>query len=225
MESTPILLKPKGFTLVEMLVVIAIITILTAVVINGQTGFNKSLTITDSAYTVALSLREAQTFGLSSRTFGGSSNAGYGAHFTSAANKGYLLFADIQNGSQPAWCPATHTGQVDDKPGNCLYDSSTETVQTFSFGRGFYISKLCGHDFQQPGVLRCSTDAINPLTSVDTVFIRPNTDSIITGTATGIGSIQLVDASIVISEPTGVGSRVICLSYAGQISVASTVCP
>ena len=218
-------MKQRGFTVVELIVVLAIISILTAVVLNGQKDFNRSLTITDSAYTIALSLREAQTFGLSSRAVGAVNNAGYGARFTTASPGGYLLFADLQRvQTQPAWCPATHTGFADDKPGNCLYDNASETVQTFTFSRGFYISKLCGHSFSQPGTLLCSTDA-NPLTSIDTVFLRPNTDSIITGNLTGTGNVQLIDANIVLSAPNGEGTRVVCVSYAGQISVASTTCP
>lgn len=225
MEPTLLYLKQRGFTVVELIVVIAIISILTAVVLNGQKDFNRSLTITDSAYTIALSLREAQTFGLSSRAVGAVNNAGYGARFSIATPGSYLLFADLQQvQAQPAWCPATHTGLADDKPGNCLFDNASETVQTFTFGRGFYISKICGHRFSQPGTLLCSTDA-SPLTSIDTVFLRPNTDSIITGNLTGTGNVQLIDANIVLSAPNGEGSRVVCVSYAGQISVASTTCP
>jgi len=219
-------LPARGFTLVEMLVVVGIVVILTAVVVNGQSNFNQTLTVTDSAYTVALSLRQAQTFGLSSRTASASSKAGYGAHFTTANAGGYTLFADVsQIQSQPSWCPITHTGLPDDKPGNCVFDSATETLQAYTFGRGFTISRLCGHSYQSPGTLYCSTDALNPIDTIDIVFLRPNTDSIITANRTSVGQTQLIDATVTLSAPNGNGSRAICVSYAGQISVASSTCP
>ncbi len=226
MESPRIHVAPRGFTLIEMLVVVAIIVIITAVVINGQSNFNQSLTITDSAYTVALSIREAQTFGLSSRTSSGTNKAGYGARFVIGAPRGYTIFADVQSVlSQPSWCPITHTGLPDDKPGNCLFDSTTETTQNYSFSRGFYISKICGHGYLSPSTLYCSTDSSSPLTAVDMVFLRPNTDSIITGTFSNGSMLQLNDATIILSAPNGEGSRAVCLSFAGQVSIATSTCP
>lgn len=217
-----------GFTLVEMLVVIGIMGILTAVVINGQTDFNKSTRVVDAAYTVALSLRQAQTYGLSSRAFSGGSgfvnNAGYGVHFTTTTPKQYFIFADIANGPgnsgspQAVGCPPKN-GQVDDKPGNCLYDQANEIVQTFTFDRGFTISKICGHVYTS-GAFTCSPN----LTALDLVFIRPNTDTVITGVISGSYT-QLKDASIEISDPSGVSTRRICVSYAGQVSVSATACP
>lgn len=216
----------RGFTLVEMLVVLAIISLLTAIVINGQSNFDQSLTITDTAYTVAFSLREAQTFGLSSRTAGGNPKVGYGAQFAIASPQSYLMFADLVNSvTQPSWCPATHTGLPDDKPGNCLYDSVSEKIQSYTFSRGFRISRICGHSFTIPGLLYCSDDSLNPLQAVDVVFLRPSTDSVITGTLNGVGNVRLIDATIILSAPNGAGARAICLSYAGQISIATSTCP
>lgn len=224
MESTHPHLTTRGFTLVEMLVVLAIMGVLTAVVVNGQTDFNKSTRVVDAAYTVALSVRQAQTYGLSSRTYGGLNNAGYGVHFTSAAPKQYFIFADIANGPgnsgspQAIGCPPK-TGQVDDKPGNCLYDQANEIVQNFTFDRGFSVSKICGRVLSS-GAFVCSPT----LSVLDLVFIRPNTDTVITGVISGTYT-QLKDASIEISDPSGVSTRRVCVSYAGQVSVSASACP
>ena len=217
---------PKGYTLVEMLVVLAIIGILSIVIINGQGDFNRSLLVTDTAYTIALSVRQAQTFGLSSRAFGGTNKAGYGVRFDMTTPKTYFIFSDLHDsGANFSYCPITHSGLPDDKPGDCLYSSASEIVQNFTFNRGFTITKLCGREFGSPGTLRCSTDSTNPIGSIDMVFLRPNTNSIISAKVAGGAYFQISDATIVLSAPNNGGSRLVCVSYAGQVSVATSTCP
>jgi prepilin-type N-terminal cleavage/methylation domain-containing protein len=225
MESTPSVTL-RGFTIIEMIVVLAIVVLLTAVVVTGQNDFNKTLILTDTAYTVALSVRQAQTYGLSSRSYSGTSNAAYGIHIASTSPKGYQMFADVYPnapGTSSVYCPG-HTaaaGTPDAKPGNCLYDATqTELVQNYTLNRGFFISDVCGKD--TGGVLRCTSTSY--LTGVDILFLRPNTDSIVTGLRSG-GNVKLTTAQIVVSEPTGVTSRYICVSSVGQVSVATTTCP
>jgi len=216
----------RGFTLVEMIVVLAIIVIITGIVLNSQNDFNRALTVTDTAYTVALTVREAQTFGLSSRTYSTASNAAYGVDFASSTPKNYTLFADvypIAPGSSSAYCPG-HTagsGNPDAKPGNCTFDAGqSETLQSFTFGRGFQITNICGHD--TGNTFRCTSNGY--LTGIDIVFLRPNTDSVVTGRTSGT-FVKLLDASIQITAPSGSGTRYVCVTQAGEISVATSSCP
>lgn len=209
-----------------MIVVLAVIVLITAVVLTGQSQFDRSLVVTDTAYTVALSIRQAQTYGLSSRIYSGISNAAYGVHFTSAGNKTYLLFADVYPaapGTSSSYCPG-HTagaGSPAAKPGNCLYDSTQgEMVQNFSFNRGFYFSDLCGHD--SGGILRCTSQSY--LDGIEILYLRPNTDAIIVGLRSA-GNIVLTDAQLTIAAPGGSGTRYICVSGVGQVSVSATTCP
>ena len=50
-------MRKAGFTLIEMIIVIAIIGIITLVVIVSQGSFNKSLILSNAAYDLALALR------------------------------------------------------------------------------------------------------------------------------------------------------------------------
>ena len=185
------------------------------------------MVITDTGYTIALSLRQVQTFGLSSRTFTGqtTANYGYGAHFEAAKPISYTTFADVNKStySVPSYCPVGTAGSPDAKPGNCRFDTSAETLQNYKIGRGLKVAALCGRD--TGGVLRCSTDQTNPITSIDIVFLRPNTDTVVTASRSGAGDIQLKDLSITLSTPDNAAQRLVCVSYAGQISVTPTACP
>ena len=188
MESTPVLTRPvpfarpRGFTLVEMLVVLAIIAIITAVVITGQSNYNKTLILTDTTYTVALSARTAQSFGLASRKYGNVQNPGYGLHFSSATPNSYLMFADTDPSlAPPSNCPLGTPGTPEQKPGDCRYTSADGLVNTFTFTNRFAISRFCG----KTGLTEyCSTDSA-PLTSLDLVFMRPNTSTVISGLVNG----------------------------------------
>lgn len=210
-----------------MLVVLAIITVITTITLSGQATFNRSILLTDTAYTLALSLREMQTLGLSSRAFGGVQNAGYGVNFNRGTTNAYTLFADTNRSSPSPLatnCPAGSVGALDAKPGNCVYTAGDGIVQTYQFSRGFYIRRFCGTTPGVSGNRYCSDDGSSPLTSLDVVFLRSNTtDAAITGQRAG--SVAFAKAEIYISSPDGETSRAICVSQVGQISVAYAACP
>lgn len=207
---------PRGFTLVEMLVVLAIIIMITAIVINGQSTYNRSILLTDTAYTVAYSIRQAQSLGLASRgtSAGGSviSNAGYGVRF--AGTTGYTIFADIGGVDvlSTAVCPIGVTGTPEAKPGNCKYDSGTDRiVQSYTFSRGYTIGNICG---KSGSTLTCS------LSSLDVVFMRPETRAILIGPSNQ----SFTCAEVHVRPPTGSEIRVVRVSQLGEISVGQT-CP
>lgn len=220
--------SPRAFTLVELLVVLAIIVVITAITMLGQSNFNRSLILTDTAYTVAFSVREAQALGISSRAFSGILNAGYGVRFSSGSPSSYTLFADIApaapgDTANPSVCPGhSATTGPEAKPGDCIQGSAAEVVRTYTLNRGFRIAQFCGVQ-TSGGTLRCSDylDALNIL------YLRPNTQSIIVGERSGT-RIALSDATIRLSSPDGVTERCIYVSRAGQVSVhakGDTECP
>ena len=217
----------RGFTLVELLVVLAIITIITLVTLMSQSSFNRSMLVTSTAYTVALSIREAQSLGLSSRTFNGTRNAGYGVTFVSGMSSSYRVFGDtLRTQGVPGWCPTGTAGPPEAKPGNCLFDDASEIVSTFNLNKGFTISDFCG--IATNGQKFCATS--NPgtsLSNLDIVFLRPNTESVISGTR-GNGSgqkVALTCAVIWIQPPSSTtGHKCVVVSQVGQVSVPQS-CP
>ena len=61
----PIPSRSGGFTLIELIVSVAIFVFMTALVVAKYGNFNQSVLMTDLAYDIALTLRTAQTYGVS----------------------------------------------------------------------------------------------------------------------------------------------------------------
>jgi len=222
----------KGFTLVEMVVVLAIMGIITGVAITGQSAYNKGILLTDTTYSVALSLRQAQTYGLSSRRAGVVQNAGFGINLNRSDLSRYRLFADINRLSPipPVWCPTGVGGTPEAKPGNCIYTiQDNPVIQTFSFTRGFTIERYCGKR-RSDGVQMCAYSAPDIAAErLDIVFVRPNTKTIMTAYNSLNGYHELTCALIYIKDPAGTLAerKVVRVSSLGEISVgnASMTCP
>jgi len=221
-----------------MIVVLAIITIITSIALLGQSSFNRSIVLTGTAYTLAFSVREAQSLGMSSRRAGTVQNAGYGVHLSSNQTS-YLLFADTSpvlpgDTANPTVCPG-HTALTgpEAKPGNCMYDSTNEIVRTYQLNNGFKIKSFCGTP-ASGGAARCSTSPTAPLLALNILYMRPNTQSVITGItssafpAPNTSRVRLTDATMRIVSPDGTTERCVYVSQVGQISVhqpGDTLCP
>jgi hypothetical protein len=216
-----------------MIVVLAIITVITSVALLGQSDFNRTLLLTDTTYQVALSVREMQSFGLSSKRYIGGAqdvqNAAYGIHIESDEPQQFILFADISRTPLPSPalqnCITGTQDTPDEKPGNCLYDTDATPdgiVETNRFTRGFFVSEFCGYNGGNNRY--CSTDTATPLESLDIVFVRSSTESAIHAYR-GSTWEPLVSAEIYISSADETASRGICISRVGQVSITQTTCP
>ncbi len=228
-----VLKAPRGFSLVELIVVLGLIVLLTAITLTSQSSYNRQLILTSTTYTVAMSIREAQSLGLSSRMFGTTQNAGYGVHLSKADLTSYSIFSDISsivygNDNDNDWCPiSTNSALPEWKPGNCLYDNSTEVVTPYKLNKGFSISDFCGI-WNDNGTLTraCASGTTNKgsMESMDVVFLRPNTEAVMTGLTSGLRKRAFLCARIYIASPAGGNKKCIYISKVGQVSVPQS-CP
>lgn len=148
----------KGFTLIELLAVISIMLILTSMLLFRQQQFDSSTILRSLSYGVALSIRQAQTYGTSVREFGGTFDAeAYGVHFCRGCNDYYILFADRSDDGIRA-------------------PDGSEDVETIKIGQRFTISKICGR-LASGGAERCSSDASVPIDWLNVYFRRPSPDA------------------------------------------------
>lgn len=185
--------KNKGFSLVELVVSVAIFTIITSVILVRHSNFSSKLLLENLAYDIALSIRKAQVFGLSVREFTGGSgefDIGYGVHFELSDNTSYIFFADRDK----------------DK----AYGGSTEIVEMFTLMRGNTISEFCGT--LSNGNEKCSGLGI---THLDIIFERPNPEAIIKSNISGD---TYDSARITVSSPSGTTWSVNTV-MTGQISI------
>jgi len=187
-----------GFTLIELLVTMSILVVITAMMLANYPKFSEALALKRAAQEVALTIRQAQVYGLSVREFGAGSGIfpGYGVHFDMADGPdSFILFADINN--------------------NKSYDAgdgcgglATECVQMFKINTGDKISKLCGNS------ATVSPGGCPSLGLLDVVYLRPNP----TVTLKGDGLLLVPSASIVLSSLNG-DKRTIKVWLSGQIGV------
>jgi prepilin-type N-terminal cleavage/methylation domain-containing protein len=207
----------RGFTLLELVVVLAIITVVTGVVITSQSAFNKTLILANTAYDVALSIRSAQTYGLGSRAAGITTNSGYGIHFAIGTPSNFTLFADTYPApSETSVChPTDDASSPSAQTGNCAYDSNQgEQVITYTMGNRISMSDLCAY----AGGWSCG------LTSLDIVFTRPNPDPFISENGVYDAGSPVTRACITLTSPQG-GAEYVMVEASGAISANAPSCP
>jgi len=213
-----------GFTLIEMLVVIAIIAIITVVVITSQSSFNRTLLLANAAYDVALTIRSAETYGIASRAAGAVVTTGHGIHFSGTPSQSFILFADSTPppSSNAARChPANDVSAPDAKPGDCAYQpDQKEFVTTYTLGNGMTITNFCA--IYGNGTYSCAAD--NTITSLDIVFVRPSGEPYMSVNGAYSSISPVTAACLAIASPQG-GARYVSIASTGQISAAATSCP
>lgn len=142
-----------GFTFLELLVSIAIVAIISSVVVANYWSFSRNIELKDLTYEVALTLRQAQVFGVNVKMFEGVFDLGYGVHFdNSYSGTKYILFAD--------------------KDRDLKYGIGDGIEEEFNLYGGYIIQDVCALTIA--GVEKCLSTS---LTHVDIVFDRPELEA------------------------------------------------
>ncbi|MBP9771850.1 MAG: type II secretion system protein [Candidatus Pacebacteria bacterium] len=111
-----------GFTLIEMVVTVAIFAIISTIVIVRNASFDNEVLLNNLAYDIALSVRQAQQFGVNVRVSEGQFDASYGIRFEDESDT-YMMFTDLDEDN--------------------AYDAPGELIETFTLGRGATIQTIC----------------------------------------------------------------------------------
>lgn len=184
----------------ELLVVTGILTVISALILINNNRFGGAILLENLAYDVALSIREAQVYGIAVRRYGTSNfNIGYGMHFAKASPTTYVLFADA----------VASNGLYD----GCPDSFSCELVESTEIHRGFRIADLCATPSSGGGEV-CGLERL------DILFKRPEPDAFIS--ANGVSGVANPSAlqergRIMLESPRGDRLSVIA-EVAGQIA-------
>ncbi|MBI2047819.1 MAG: prepilin-type N-terminal cleavage/methylation domain-containing protein [Parcubacteria group bacterium] len=181
----------RGFTLIELLVTVSMFIIITSVVLVNFPSFSSKISLENLAHEVALAVRQAQVFGVSSREFGVGSGIfpTHGVRFDKNQNTTFFLFVDTDD--------------------NGVYTGAQELSETFTIQRRNYISEICG--FLTP------TSSCTLLDTVDITFTRPNPEPSILGIVDVSQSLYSY-TTITVTSPSGATQTVAVWSN-GQIAI------
>src|SRR3989344_5528296 len=182
----------KGFTLIEMIVVLAIFSLLTTLILANHARFGGAMLLENLAYDIGLTVRKAQVYGIAVRGFGAADfDVGYGIHFESATPTAYVLFGD-------AYPPGTGDG---------LYEADqSELVELNTMQGGFHIVDICATPSGLPETCGLET--------LDILFRRPEPDAFIRAN----GGALHQQGRVILESPRGDQVSVI-VEATGQIAI------
>lgn len=178
----------------------AILTIVTGLILANNGRFGGRILLENLAYDIALSIRQAQVYGISVRQFGsGNFDIGYGMHFSSGSPTTYVLFADAISAN----------GLYD----GCPSQASCELVESTDIQRGYHIADLCSTD----GGAENETCGLSEL---DVFFKRPEPDAYLSADGvSGVANAAALQARarILLESPRGDQMSVV-VEATGQIA-------
>lgn len=186
--------KNRGFTLIELIVVMAVMVIITGAMLAKYRNYGSDALFANATEDIVLALRQAQLYGVGVK--GNAAACGSGSTFDCS----YGVNFDLST-------PNMLTIFVDNND-NSLYDvgaSPSELVQTVSWKSPIVIQSMTCDGAP------CSGNVMN------VTFKRPDVAGIINDNVKHIAPAIISNGVITISN--GVQSSVITITYTGQISL------
>ncbi len=172
----------RGFSLIELLVSIAIITFLMGTVLFSYRDSNDRLVVNSAAQELAIAIRQAQSYGLSVK------ESGIG---TGAFSYAYGIYASpiLDNTSYYIFIDRNANGLYDAGSGTCG-EVTTECIEKITFRNNVTMQQVCA-------VPIGSSDCPNPFAgSLYVTFLRPNPDA-------NIDFLDLTNSIVMNNFPTG----------------------
>lgn len=200
----------KGFSLVELIVVVSIFIIISTVTLFKQSKFSSDILITNTAYEVALAIREAQVFGSGSKQGGDAASnrsKSYGVFFNDE-EKSFLMYAESPTLNDDA--------KVYDSVFDPLDEDKYSVVDTITLNRDQKINDICGIDLNDEDQFKCLVEG--EIEELNIAFIKPNLNPVIKGKS-GADVTTFDGARIIVQSDLGDKCRTIFINNAGQVSV------
>ncbi len=193
----------RGFSLIEMLMVMGIFAFLSGMIFVNYGKFNTKASLDNLTHQVALVIRQAQVYGISVSQ--GDQFKGYGVYFSTATPEDkvkFILFKDY-NPQDKKYNPRTNP---------CGGDANDECLGKISIQSGDVVNKIIANgETSAPGI---------ELREANIVFTRPSPDAQMTGLRgdNGANIDNIADLEVYLLSPRGPENKVVVWST-GQIAV------
>lgn len=213
-----------GVTLIEMLVVVAIIAIVSSVIMFNYSDFSSNVSVRNLSQEIALAVRKSQTYATSVRSIDGtnitdsSAFGGYGISFSTSETvtspnlpgyKRFVLFVEVPPFGQDPDGLYYQNGEVCGSP-----NTQQECAEVFSINTADKVVAICADPASTTILTDCTTTG-----SVDISFRRPSPDARIKyRSEAGVLDENVGHVLIVLESAKGL-KRGITVWNTGQISV------
>ncbi len=222
----------KGFTFIELMVVIAIFGIIAGIVLFNYSGFQSNITLDNLSHDIALQINQAQKIAISGQTnvrlpsftsSVGGFHPRYGVYFQNPANttnlnldnppKQFIYFTDLPNNTITAYDGSTNSYNWLYDRGNDCASPTTECLDKVIVQSGDSISDICvNQKASVPGPCGISDLAVT--------FTRPFPDAVFKSLDPNfpVTPSDPSDVEIVVTSNKG-SSKTIIVTKLGQVYI------
>jgi type II secretory pathway pseudopilin PulG len=182
-----------GFTVIELMVTIAIVVLVTGLIMIQYSSFNNSVLLRNQAYMTSFDLREAQSLAIGVKGQGAEFREEYGVYFDMNVPTSYLLFQDND----------------DDYPAH--YDVAEKIGIPYRVDPRFIIKDICATNSSS----RTCHSTDSTLNTLAVSFRRPDFEASFYSPSKS----NIQSAEIIFGTASGVTDRSVIIYKTGQVSV------
>jgi prepilin-type N-terminal cleavage/methylation domain-containing protein len=192
----------RGFSMIEMIVSLAIFVFLTTAFIINYNTVNSRIAVDNEANEIALWIREAQAYAMGIRALGTNMTPTYGIYFDPTQPTAFILYVDRFNS-------AFTMGTLDKRYNSTILfpcgDANSECIKQIPLSGGMRISGISAKD--------ALGNTVTP-SQLDISFTRPSADARIQDSVPNL----YTEGEVSVVSPKGF-SRAVNVIPAGQIIV------